>query len=175
MQFKINLATRTYIDAGRLNAAIVAALVILGAALFFQVRAAATNAGEIKRLTGETVSTTGKGKDAVPAKDYQALLARIHFANDVISRKTFDWLALFARLEGVVPDGVALSSIAPDLKGKSLTLAGVARNFQNLRRLMENLEGSNYFTEVYLQRQSEISIAGKKATGFTISCRVNYQ
>ncbi len=176
MQLKLNLATRTYIDAGRLNAAIVAAVAILGVVLFFQVREVSINAGEMQRLTRETASTPGKAKGEIPAKDYQALLARIHFANDIIARKTFNWLALFDKLEGVAPDGVAFSSINPDLKGKTLKLAGVARNFRNLRQLMENLEGSNYFTDVYLESQSEMSLAGnKKATGFTISCKVNYQ
>jgi type IV pilus assembly protein PilN len=176
MQLKLNLATRTYIDTGRLNLAVAAAVVIFGAALFFQVRETATNAAEIKRFTREMAALSGGEKGEVPAKDYQALLARIHFANEVIARKTFNWLALFDRLEGVVPDGIALSSIEPDLKGKSLKLSGAARSFQNLRQLMENLEGSNYFTDVYLQSQTESQLGpNQKVTGFTISCKVDYQ
>ena len=176
MQLKINLATRNYIDTGLLNTAIGAAIIIFGAGLFFQVRETATNAGEMKRLARETAVLSGNEKGEVPAKEYQALLARIHFANDVIARKTFNWLALFDRLEGVVPDGVALTAIDPNLKEKSLRLSGFARNFKNLRQLMENLEGSNYFTEVYLQSQSEGQIgANQNATAFAISCRVDYQ
>lgn len=176
MQLKTNLATRTYIDTGLLNVAVGAAIIIFGAALFFQVKKTASNTGEIKRLSRDMAVLTGTEKGDVPAKEYQALLARIHFANDVIARKTFNWLALFDRLEGVVPDGVALTAIAPDLKEKSLKLAGVARNFKNLRQLMENLEESNYFTDVYLQSQTESQIGtNQKATGFAISCKVNYQ
>ncbi len=176
MLLKINLATRTYIDTGLLNIVVAAMIVIFGMSLFFQIRETATRAGEVQRFTRETAAFAGSEKGEVSAKEYQELLARIHFANDVIARKTFNWLALLDRLEGVVPDGIALSAIEPDLKEQSLKLAGAARNFQNLRQLMENLEASNYFTNVYLETQSEMPAVGnKKVTSFAISCKVDYK
>lgn len=174
MQVKINLATRSYIDTARLNAAIVAAIVIFAALLFFQTRNVADNAGEIRRLNQETTQLAGKAKGEIPPKDYQGLLTKIKFANDVITRKTFNWLILLDKLEGVVSDGIALTAIEPTDKGKNLKISGVAKSFANVRKLVENMEESKDFSEVFLLGQAEVkSGATQKGTSFTITCKVN--
>jgi type IV pilus assembly protein PilN len=115
----------------------------------------------------------GKGRGRVGEKEYQNLLARIRFANAVIAQKSFNWLQLLDRLESVVPDGVAMTSIEPDLKGGGVKLAGVARSFAELRRFAENLEGSKFFTEVYLLGNAERKISeSQKGMNFTITCKV---
>lgn len=202
MKLTINLATKTYLNTRLLNVSVAVALVLLFLLSLMNVKTVASNAGEVKRLTSETVTLEGKGKEksAVSDKEYQALLARIKVANDIIEQKTFNWLLLLDNLESVVPDGVALTSVEPgkrseggqqkskpeehpasapgalESKGDGVKLSGVARNFTAVRAFMENLENSKFFTEVYLVSQSVFQGAEKqKGITFSISCKANYK
>ena len=83
---------------------------------------------------------------------------------------------LLDNLEAVVPEGVAISVIEPDLKKQMLKLSGAATNFNNVRQFVENLESSNFFTSVFLENQAEIKVGqSQKGTSFTISCKVDYK
>ena len=180
MRLTINLATRIYINMKRLNFFIAGVLVLLTLLLLFNAIKITSGFKEKGRLShGITVleGKTRKMKSAeVPEKQYQSLLSSIRFANGIIERKTFDWLMLFDRLESVVPDGIAISSIDPSPKDNGLKLAGMAKSFGNLRKFVENLEESKFFTEVYLVSQSEAQGPdGRNATGFNITCKATYK
>jgi type IV pilus assembly protein PilN len=180
MRLTINLATRFYINNRLISLSLAGASVLLLLLLLLNIRNIATDYGEMQRLTKETVVLEGKAKGArsaaVPDKEYQALLNRIKFANGIIEQKTFNWLMLLDKLEGVVPDGIALASIEPDLKDEGLKLAGSARQFSNLRKFMENLEDSKYFTEIYLVNQSDVQVApGQKGINFNITSKAKYK
>jgi len=175
MRFRINLATRTYINAGQLKAAIAAAVTLLALLLLINIQRLAANSGETKRLQNELGVSKGGGR-VVSDLEYQAILARIKFANGVIEKKTFDWLALLDKLEMVVPDGISLTEIEPDIRENGLKVSGVARNFKNLRRFMENLEGSATFTDVYLLGQGLPSSGENfKGINFNIACKVDFK
>jgi type IV pilus assembly protein PilN len=172
MQFKINLATRTYIDTKQLNLWLgVITLLLLSWSIYITINIA-NNIGNIKQLQ----SVTTKKSTAVyqpSTNEYQELRKKIGFVNNIIARKTFDWLQLLDQLETVVPVGVALSSIDPDIKKKELKLSGFVRNFTNLRALMENLETSKFLSDVYLISQTPIQVGEtEKGISFTISCKV---
>jgi type IV pilus assembly protein PilN len=175
MQFRVNLATRQYINTRQLNLGIGILFILLVGLSLFAVRAVATNKGEIERVSGE-IARLDKARGtvtAVPEKEYQAILDRIQFANRIIANKSYNWLLLLDRLEEVVPGNVVLTSIEPDTKEGSLKLTGTARNFSNLRRFMENLEASKFFTETYLNSQSEAKVSDRqKGLAFNISCKV---
>ncbi len=179
MQLKINLATRNYIDAFKLNSVLTICTVLLLAFMVVNILYIAKNAGELKRIAGETNFLQEKsrtGGKAVPEADYKALLARIQFANGVIEKKSFNWLLLLNRLEEVVPDGVAISEIEPDIKEQTLKLAGKTRSFNSLRRLLENMEKSTYYSDIFLLSQSQIKVGlSQKGITFTVSCRADYK
>ena len=176
MRLTINLATRIYINKRQLNLFIGGALLILVILLLFNARNIAADLGEVGRLNSGIALLEGKSKSAksaaVPEKEYQALLERIKFANGIIERKSYDWLQFFDRLEGVVPDRVSVTSLEPSTRSGELKLTGIAMNFGALRKFVENLEGSGYFTDVYLVSQSDSQgPEGERGIGFTISCR----
>lgn len=180
MRLTINLATRIYINKRRLNFFIVAAFAVLILLLLVNVRNIATDLGDIQRLNHGIAILEGKTKkatsEAVPEKEYQALLARIKFANVLIEQKTFNWLMLLDKLESVVPDGIAIASIEPSPKDEGLKLEGIAKNFGALRKFMENLEESKYFTEIYLIGQSDTQVSpGQKGIVFNITCKAKYK
>jgi type IV pilus assembly protein PilN len=180
MRFNINLATRTYINTKLLKILTAAAVLLLATLLFFNVRNGAVIAAEIKRVTSEIARSDDKSKTtekAVSEKEYRALMDRIAFANSVIERKTYNWLALLDSLEQVVPDGVAISSIEPETKSQALRLSGIAKNFNNLRTFVEHLEDSKFFSDVYLASQAEAKLGDPNLSTaqwitFNLTCRV---
>ena len=179
MQLNINLATRHYINTRQLNLAFSLIIALLLLWICINVKDIAYNSGEMKRLTADTGALDAKFKTlnkGVSENEYNKLLARISFANSVIERKSVSWLTLLDRLESVVPDGIAISTLEPDPKKETLKLAGVARNFSNVRQFMENLEGSHFFTNVFLVSQAEVKVGqSQKGISFSITCKVDYK
>jgi type IV pilus assembly protein PilN len=176
MQFKINLATKIYINTRLLKLCTLATVVLGVLFLFLNIINISTRAGEIKSLSSRLAAMNDKSKavgKGVSEKEYTAVLAKIDFANAIIEKKMFNWLALLDRLETVVPEGVAISSIEPDPKSQVLKLAGVGRSFKNLRIFMENLEDSKYFTEVYLSSQGNDKLSDStQGVTFSLTCKV---
>jgi type IV pilus assembly protein PilN len=176
MRFKINLATKIYVHTKLLNFSTVAAILVLSAFLILATRYVTDNAAKTKRLTREIATLDSKFKASskgVSEKDYHALLEKIAFANNVIEKKAYNWLELLDKLEQVVPEGVAISSIDPDPKSHELKLSGEARNFSNLRLFMEHLEDSPFFTDVYLTGEGETKQGeAKQGISFSLSCKV---
>jgi type IV pilus assembly protein PilN len=175
MLFKINLATKIHVNTRLLRVCTLSTLILCTIVLFYNVTTISSRFGEMKSLSNklgvmdEKVKVSGK---AISEKEYTALLARIDFANSVIEKKMFTWLALLDKLETVVPDGVAISSVDPDQKGQILRLSGVGRNFKKLRLFMENLEDSKNFTEVYLMNQANANLDdGTQGVTFSLTCK----
>ena len=177
MRFTLNLATRTYINSRQVNlilSAIASVLLIILAGLSYQVivHSAEQQKLEQELATVETrIKASGKG---ISEKEYLALLGKIKIANSIIQRKSFNWLGFLDWLEMVVPDGVMVTSLEPSLKEGKLTISGVARNFQLMRKFMENLEDSKFFTDIYLLSQSEAKVdETQKGVSFSVSCKAD--
>jgi type IV pilus assembly protein PilN len=172
MKLTINLATKRYLNLRQLNAGLLVAFLLAGGLAVFKVSEIAHNAQELARLASLGKGTAEQGGVRVSDAQLKAQAARIQFANAAIERKTVNWLELLDRLEEVVPEGVTLNDIAPD-RSKLVTIAGAARNFANLRTLLENMERSKNFTEVYLLSQKDTKVGlTQHGINFQISCKV---
>jgi type IV pilus assembly protein PilN len=175
MQFKTNLATRTYINRKHLNIAMAAALTFLLFLFLLQVSLVFHNSGEMRHLSSVQASLEARSKKqgvVFSGSDYTKLLSDIKFANSIINRKTFDWTGLLNRLESVVPQGITLSSVAPDTKERTLKISGLSLNFGRIRQFIENLEDSNFFSDVYLEKQDESKAPDdRKVISFSITCK----
>jgi type IV pilus assembly protein PilN len=173
MRLTTNLATRRYINLRRLDAGLVICFVLLGVLALFKAGELTRNAAEISRLKGLTSESPGRpGAPRVSEAQLKAQEARIAFANGVIEKKTVNWLNLLDHLEEVVPSGVALSQLDPD-RAHGLKITGSARSFANLRELMENMERSKNFSEVYLLNQSDAKVGlTQQGVNFSLSCKV---
>lgn len=176
MRLTINLATRRYVNLRRLNALLVACLLLLGALLVFKVREVAYNQAELARIRKLSANTGSRPGETVSEAQLQALSAKIRFANGLIEKKTTNWISLLDRLEEVVPDGVSLTQIEPSQREQLLKISGAARNFANLRAFLENLEQSQNFSEVYLLSQTETKVGlTQQGINFAITCKVTYR
>ncbi|WP_298438135.1 PilN domain-containing protein [Geobacter sp.] len=176
MELKINLATRYFVDTKKFSAATGSCFVVLILVLCYLVATIAGNLGREKRLTADIAALQARfsaSSRGVSEKEYGLLLKQIAAANGIIRKKSFDWLVLLDRLEAAVPNGVVLSSLDPSLKDGSLKISGTAREFRGLREFVENLESASYFSDVFLQSQSEMTFgATQKGISFTLTCKV---
>lgn len=177
MRFQLNLATRTYINTRQVNLSLGAVALLMLLLLAINVRNVLTAAGEASGLKEDIARIDRKFNPGgtVPEKDYQALVGKISTANVIIQKKALNWVGLLNRFEGVVPDGVSLSSIQPSTKDGTLQITGEAKSFASLRQFMENLEESHFFTDTYLLAQTEVKKEEvRRGLTFTISCKINY-
>ena len=176
MRFSINLATRTYLDhrlLNRISALVIAFLLLL---LGWNVARISSNLGEQRKLVSEIKTLENRlniRPGNVNEKDFAGQQARIRFFNEIIDRKSKDWLNLLDLIENVTPDGIALAALAPGKKSGELTLEGRARSFSVVRQYVEALERSKTFSDVLLLSHQQIAV-GENGRGvqFSISCKV---
>jgi type IV pilus assembly protein PilN len=173
MQFKINLATRTYVNATGVKSAFTVVGILLGGWLVLNVLSITQNLYEIKRIKKEEVVIANAGKDGrqFTAREIQDIGERVKFVNSIYKTGTTGWLALLNDLEMVTPDGVAIKNINRGKDGE-IKISGTARNFKLVRAFMENASDSKKFRDIYLVSQGSAKL-GKKQTGtsFTINCK----
>ena len=176
MKLTINLATRRYINMRLLNGVLLTGFLLTAALLIFQVREVASNHAELGRLKNLSAASATRSGATVSEAQLQALAGRIAFANTLIDKKALNWVRLLDHLEEVVPNGVSLTQIEPDLGKEQLKISGAARSFPNLRSFLENMEQSKNFSEVYLLAQTETKV-GLTQTGinFSVTCKVSYR
>jgi type IV pilus assembly protein PilN len=177
MRFTLNLATRTYINSRQVNlilGIVGGVLLVMLAGFSYSV---ITNRAEQQKLEQDLaavearIKASGKG---ISETAYKALLGKIKIVNGIIQRKSFNWLGFLDWLEMVVPDGVMVTSLEPSLKEGKLTISGVAKNFATMRKFLENLEDSKFFTDIYLLSQSEAKVdETQKGVSFSVSCRAD--
>ncbi len=105
---------------------------------------------EVARLRREANDLRAPRPDPERVKQWMALRA-------LVDRRAFSWSALLASLEGLLPTGVRLVSIAPNLKDGQvwLDIAAVARGFEDRQALLYSLQKSPQFEEVFLRNAGE--------------------
>jgi type IV pilus assembly protein PilN len=173
MKLTTNLATRRYVNLKQLNTTLLTGFLVLGALALFLAVQVGQGSAEIRRIRAQEQGLTPKSAGPqISEAQLSAQSKHVQFANQVIDRKTVNWLHLLDSLEEVVPTGVALNQIAPSAE-RGVSIAGSARNFAALRTLLENMERSKNFSEVYLMSQAQQK-AGLTQEGisFTITCRI---
>jgi len=172
MRYSINLATRTYLDHRLLNMLAYCVIAILLVIAGWNVFRASSNWGEQNRLNVE-IAKLGTKPSGISEVDYSRQKARIHFYNEIIERKSTSWLNLLELFENATPEGIAVSSLAPDKKQDEWKLEGRARSFKAVQQYLEKLETSKNFSHVLLLSHKNTTSAEKmQGVQFTISCRV---
>lgn len=173
MNFSINLATRVYVDFKKVNVCFVIAGATILCWVFFLIYTCVDNAAHLKKFSEyKEKMNHGAATKKVSENDYNAFLAEVKTVNAIIYKRSYDWLALLANLEQLVPEGVALKRLEPVDKGAVLKLSASARNFAGVRKFIENLEGSKVFSEIFLTDQSFVKEGGQKVLNFSVSCKV---
>ncbi len=157
MRLTINLATRPYVELDRifrqLRLAIgVLALTALG--LVFWLHAQSAQAREQQRQI-EAIQAKTAALDAERTRNEQrlrqpvnaAVLQQVDFLNGLYQRKSFSWTAVLMDLEEVLPAGVQVTSIDPQIQstGEVNIRMRVSGPREKSVQLLRNLEGSHRF------------------------------
>ena len=175
MRFTINLATRTHIDRKLVNRAGYAVLALLLILLVWNISRTTWSLGELRRLQADNAAYENRlnsRPNGVSEKDFTRLLADIKFYNEIISRKSYNWLGLLEQLEGATPEGIALSLFTPDKKAGEFKIEGNAKSFGHVRTYLDKLEDSKTFNSILLLSHSELAVGEKtKGIKFAISCK----
>ncbi len=176
MRFTINLATRTYLDHRLLNRLAFCVIAVLVAVLGWNISRIASNMGEQSRLNAEITAIqarSGTKPDGISETASVHQKTSIRFYNEIIERKSTNWLSLLDLLENVTPEGISLSALTPVKKLEELKLEGRARSFKVVQLYLEKLESSKYFSNILLlSHQNMVAGENERGVQFTISCKV---
>lgn len=104
---------------------------------------------EIRRLKSD-IETARKTLDAAVTPEARAEAEQI---NQLIVRRTFSWVRLLERLEGAMPDDVALLTVTPELDekdgGVKVNLRGLARTPEGMLDFIDGLWSDPAFSNPY--------------------------
>src|SRR5450631_2471196 len=179
MRFTINIATRTHIDRKMVDRGGYAVLALLLVLLAWNITRTSWSLGELRRLQADNISyeqRLNSRPSGVSEKDFTRMLADIKFYNEIIGRKSYNWLGLLEQLELATPEGIALSALTPDRKSGEMKIDGHARSFAQVRSYIEKLEDSKAYTAILLLSHSNVAVGEKgKGVQFAISCKVAAQ
>jgi type IV pilus assembly protein PilN len=159
MRIQVNLASRPFVELRpfflRLRI-IMAALGLLGLGLALGAHVLSARAAQqqvqLDRLRNQTISvqraklhTEQRMRDPVNAR----VLDRAHFLNALFLAKSFSWTAVMMDLENVLPNGVQVTSIEPQVApdGNVVIRLRVAGERANAVQLVRNLERSRRFLQ----------------------------
>jgi len=157
MKIHVNLATRPFVELrpffARLRI-IMASLVVLGIGLAvaahleqkkLNVAQAQMNQLKAQTLTAQMEKQRNEQRMRQPAN--AAVLDRSHFLNALFLRKSFSWTAVMMDLENVLPSGVQVTSIEPQVntEGDVIIRLRVSGDRDRAVQLVRNLERSKRF------------------------------
>ncbi len=167
MRISLNLATRPFIEIRpllarlRLAMALLAVLALgLGVWLHTLNRKAAAAVAQMDAAK-ERTALLQRERQANEARmrqpKNQAVLERSRFLNDVFMRKSFSWTAVMMDLERVLPGGVQVTSIEPQVSTTDGTVTirlRVSGDRDRAVQLVRNLEGSARFVHPRLSNEA---------------------
>jgi len=166
MKIHVNLATRPFVELrpffARLRI-IMASLVVLGIGLAvaahleqkkLNVAQAQMNQLKAQTLTAQMEKQRNEQRMRQPAN--AAVLDRSHFLNALFLRKSFSWTAVMMDLENVLPSGVQVTSIEPQVntEGDVIIRLRVSGDRDRAVQLVRNLEHSKRFVGPHLNSEN---------------------
>jgi type IV pilus assembly protein PilN len=157
MRVSINLATRPFVELRpfflRLRI-IMGVLAVVGIAAIIAAHILQTKLdvaqGQIDRLHAQTVAAQqekASNERRMRQPVNAAVLDRAHFLNALFLRKSFSWTAVMMDLETVLPSGVQITSIEPQIaaSGDVVIRLRVSGDRDRAVQLVRNLERSKRF------------------------------
>lgn len=157
MRVTVNLATRPYVELDRIFRQLrlaIAFLVLLAIGTTFWLHQRTAHAREqrleVELIQGRTAALQAErsrndARMRQPAN--AAVLQQVEFLNTLFQRKSFSWTAVLMDLEEVLPAGVQVTSIDPQIatNGEVSIRMRVSGQRERAVQLVRNLEGSHRF------------------------------
>lgn len=174
MKISVNLATRPYVELRPfflrlriiMGALVVAAIAIaiITHSLQKKLDIATAQMNQLQQLTAQAQMEKAGNEKRMRQPANAAVLARAHFLNTLFLRKSFSWTAVMMDLEQVLPGGVQITSIEPQIASDgSVTIRlRVSGERDRAILLVRNLERSHRFISPKLT--AEVTAAKEQNT-----------
>jgi type IV pilus assembly protein PilN len=172
MRISINLATRPFVEIRPLLTrlrVLMGLLAITAVALgvwlhSLNARAAVAQAhmNELKAQTARLQGERQANEARMRRPENRSVLERSQFLNDVFARKSFSWTAVMMDLERVLPSGVQVTSIEPQVASDGTVTIRLRVSGERDRsvQLVRNLENSARFVHPRLAGESAQATEG---------------
>lgn len=181
MEIKLNLASKPYLNRHVVRLWLWGSCALLGVLLVLNGIYGVQNYRQMKSLESRFLELDAQvaGIQGAPAgftpEKYAEVRKETALANEIVAADQFRWTQLLSRLEELTPAEVALRTIQPDFKARSVQLTGVARDISAMTRFVDNLLDSEDLNQAFLQRHGEVEsdLAGslQLQTGFALVIR----
>jgi hypothetical protein len=179
MEFRLNLASRDYLDrrsarrwlllAGGLLALLLATSLLYAYRNFVQLRLVDSRLAELDaRLTAQR----GSMPTAFTPEGFARVMGEVGAANQIIDADQFRWTALLGRFEALLPDDVAIRVLQPDYRDRSLQITAVARDTAAMTGFLDALLASADMQQAFLLNQAtSVQADGEQVVQFSIVIR----
>jgi type IV pilus assembly protein PilN len=177
MKISINLASKPFVELRPLFAqlklamgglALLAVLLSVGVH-FYGIQAEKANAAmtALKAQTLAVQETTAANERRMRLPENQGVLARSQFLNRLFAEKAFSWTGVMMDLERVVPQGVQVTSIDPEISKQGVVTIHlrVTGDRDKAVQLVRNLEVSKHFIDPRLGSEQALTSEKAKAIG----------
>lgn len=177
MRISINLASKPFVELRPLFAMLrlamgglaVLAVVLLIGVHFYGIQAEQANAA-MSALRAQTLAVeekTSANERRMRLPENQGALARSQFLNTMFARKAFSWTGVMMDLERVVPQGVQVTSIDPEISKQGVVTIHlrVTGDRDRAIQLVRNLEVSRRFVDPRLGGEQALTSEKAKAIG----------
>jgi type IV pilus assembly protein PilN len=177
MRISINLASKPFVELRPLFAqlrlamgglALLAVLLAVGVHFYgIQAEQAGAAMAALKAQTAAVNNRTATNERRMRLPENQGVLARSQFLNTLFARKAFSWTGVMMDLERVVPQGVQVTSIDPEISKQGVVTIHlrVTGDRDKAIQLVRNLENSKRFVDPRLGGEQALTSEKAKAIG----------
>ena len=161
MHFRLNLASRTYLDRRSTQRWLLLIMGLLATLLAVNLLYSWRNLQQMRQVNSRLMEIEGKvaaqrsnTATSYTPEEFNRVMAEISSANKMIDADQFRWSRLLGKFEELLPDEVAIRSLKPNYKDRSLQIAAVARDTAAMTELLDTLLTSADMSQVYLLNQT---------------------
>jgi type IV pilus assembly protein PilN len=177
MRISINLATKPFVELRPLFAKLRLAMAVLaflaiGLTLWLhvltaQAKQATAQMDRLKAATADFQNERARNEARMKQPQNKAVLDRSIFLNQLFANKSFSWTATMMDLERVLPTGIQVTSIEPQItkEGDVMIRLRVSGDRDRAIQLVRNLETSQRFVGSRLAGESAMPPDKAKALG----------
>lgn len=179
MHFRLNLASRVYLDRHSVRRWLLLLAGLLALLLAVNLLYAWRNLQQLRQvdarlaeIEGKHASRRGSATVAYTPESFARVMREIAAANKIIEADQFRWSGLLGRLEELLPADVAIRTLKPDYKERSLQITAVARDTAGMTELLDTLLASTDMNQAYLLNQAiDEQADGESVVSFSIQIR----
>jgi type IV pilus assembly protein PilN len=169
MKFKLNLATKIYINRRALYFGYGTAIGFLLLMLCLNVMNCTRLQGHIGQLEEylkafPAPESLAEGRSKKVSRPLDKVIEEIRFANGVLEKRRFHWTQFLDQLEDLATDKIKIRSIQPNFGNKTVKLSGLAKNLQDLQKFLENLSAKAAFSDYFLLEQAQTTVGEKSSS-----------